>query len=289
MEQKRRPLKKKKKNPLIQFLPYIIIVVIAAVLIVAVIVITDKKDDQRGQAAQGSIAQGAMDGQAGDASNGSDQEREAGSMQVLSAADDGESVEAGDGEGQNGEELDTNHKILNVIQTYFQAEEDGDADTLNQIVDTPNPVTEEHLSMINEIITDYQNIVCYVIDGLDETSWVTYISYDIKFLNVDQTAPSLDRFIIRQRDDGTMYIDMRPADEEMSTYLEEVRSRSDVRQLYTDVNNRYIQACNASEDLSELVDMLNKGSLEMYEQGQTESAGEVTTGAPDETTEDTAE
>lgn len=274
MEQKRRPLKKKKKSPLIQFLPYIIIVIIAAALIVAVIVITDKKDEQRGNGVQETQANQTQEDADG---SGQEVSKPEGSMQVLSVAEEQESAGEENGETQETAELDTNQRILGLIQTYFQAEEDGDAETLNQIVDTPNPVTEEHLNMINEIIVDYQNIVCYVIDGLDDSSWVTYISYDIQFLNVEQTAPSLDRFIIRQKEDGTMYIDMRPMDEEMNTYLEEVRSRSDVRQLYTDVNNRYIQACNASEELSNLVEMLNKGSLEMYEQntaGETAEAGD---------------
>ena len=287
MEQKRRPLRKKKKNPLIQFLPYIIIVIIAAVLIVAVIVITDKKDEERGKTAQETQAE-----QTGAIQDGSGQNQE-GSMQVLTLTEGADAEDQENGETQSAGELDTNQKILNLIPTYFQAEEEGDADTLNQIVDTPNPVTEEHLQQINEIIMDYQNIICYVIDGLDDSSWVTYISYDIKFLNVDQTAPSLDRFIIRQRDDGTMYIDMHPVDEDMNTYLEEVRNRSDVRQLYTDVNNRYIQACNSSEELSDLVDMLNRGSLEMYEQeetGGTEESGEETAAdSVGDTEEETAE
>lgn len=287
MEQKRRPLRKKKKNPLIQFLPYIIIVIIAAVLIVAVIVITDKKDGEK----RNSVQETQL-GQTEAVQDASDQGQK-GSMQVLTLAEGESAGDQENSETQSAGEMDTNEKILNLIQTYFQAEEEGDVDTLNQIVDTPNPVTEEHLQQINEIIMDYQNIICYVIDGLDDSSWVTYISYDIKFLNVDQTAPSLDRFIIRQRDDGTMYIDMHPVDEDMNTYLEEVRNRSDVRQLYTDVNNRYIQACNSSEDLSDLVDMLNRGSLEMYEQEETseadESAGETAADSVGDTEEETVE
>ncbi len=252
MEQKRRPLKKKKRSPLLQFLPYIIIVMIAAALIVAVIVITDKKDEQKGNSNQQT--------QTTQSDSGLNQENE--SMQVLT-------VDEENTEMQDSAELDSNQKILNLMQSYFQAEEEGDAEKLNQLVDSPNPVTQEHLDMLNEIITDYQNIVCYVMNGLDPSSWVTYISYDIKFLNVDQTAPSLNRYIVREKEDGTMYIDMNPVNEEWNTYLEEIRSRSDVRQLYTDVNNRYIQACNASEELSDLVEMLNKGSLEMYEQNET--------------------
>lgn len=273
MEQKRRPLKKKRKSPLIQFLPYIIIVVIAAALIVAVIVITDRKDEAN-EVKQTQVPQ----------ETNSSQDMAEGSMQVLNVEENQGDMDA-NGETNNSGELDTNQKIMNLIQSYFQAEEEGDAETLNQIMDTPNPVTKEHLDMLNEIIVDYQNIVCYVIEGLDDTSWITYISYDIKFLNVDQTAPSLNRFIIRQKEDGTMYIDMRPVDEKTNTYLEEVRNRSDVRQLYTDVNNRYIQACNASEDLNDLVEMLNKGSLEMYEQDKTEINETQTSTDTDETEE----
>lgn len=273
MEKKRRPLKKKRKSPLIQFLPYIIIVVIAAALIVAVIVITDRKDEAN-EVKQTQVPQ----------ETNSSQDMAEGSMQVLNVEENQGDMDA-NGETNNSGELDTNQKIMNLIQSYFQAEEEGDAETLNQIMDTPNPVTKEHLDMLNEIIVDYQNIVCYVIEGLDDTSWITYISYDIKFLNVDQTAPSLNRFIIRQKEDGTMYIDMRPVDEKTNTYLEEVRNRSDVRQLYTDVNNRYIQACNASEDLNDLVEMLNKGSLEMYEQDKTEINETQTSTDTDETEE----
>ena len=140
MEQKRRPLRKKKKNPLIQFLPYIIIVIIAAVLIVAVIVITDKKDEERGKTAQETQAE-----QTGAIQDGSGQNQE-GSMQVLTLTEGADAEDQENGETQSAGELDTNQKILNLIQTYFQAEEEGDADTLNQIVDTPNPVTEEHFA-----------------------------------------------------------------------------------------------------------------------------------------------
>ena len=73
MEQKRRPLKKKRKSPLIQFLPYIIIVIIAAALIVAVIVITDRKDEKNGN-------QQTQSTQLSDAN----QSAQDGSMQVLS-------------------------------------------------------------------------------------------------------------------------------------------------------------------------------------------------------------
>ncbi len=287
MEQKRRPLRKKRRSPLIQFLPYIIIVVIAAVLIVAVVVVTDKQEGgrQESQHVQTDAAGGESLGIVDEGEN---------PMQILSAAN--ETDENGNViQGQTADGLDTNHQILNLIQTYFQAEKDGDADTLNSIMEAAAPITQEQLDLTNEIITDYQNIVCYIINGLDSRSWVTYISYDIEFINVEQTAPSLDRFIVRQNDDGTLYIDMTPADEDLSTYLEEVRGRSDVRQLYTDVNNRYIQACNSSQELTNLVQMLNEGSLEMYESesGESQQAESETnpaeTGGEEITSQETAE
>ena len=182
MEQKRRPLKKKRKSPLIQFLPYIIIVVIAAALIVAVIVITDRKDEAN-EVKQTQVPQ----------ETNSSQDMAEGSMQVLNVERNQGDMDA-NGETNNSGELDTNQKIMNLIQSYFQAEEEGDAETLNQIMDTPNPVTKEHLDMLNEIIVDYQNIVCYVIEGLDDTSWITYISYDIKFFKCGSDGPILKPF-----------------------------------------------------------------------------------------------
>ena len=81
MEQKRRPLRKKRRSPLIQFLPYIIIVVIAAVLIVAVVVVTDKQEGgrQESQHVQTDAAGGESLGIVDEGEN---------PMQILSAANE---------------------------------------------------------------------------------------------------------------------------------------------------------------------------------------------------------
>ena len=107
MEQKRRPLKKKRKSPLIQFLPYIIIVVIAAALIVAVIVITDRKDEAN-EVKQTQVPQ----------ETNSSQDMAEGSMQVLNVEENQGDMDA-NGETNNSGELDTNSKNYEFDSVVF--------------------------------------------------------------------------------------------------------------------------------------------------------------------------
>ena len=154
-------------------------------------------------------------------------------------------------------EKDTNPAIAQIVQRYFQAAKTADAETLNQIVETDVPFDAQRLKQESEYIEGYSNISCYTIDGIVENTYIVYVYFEYKFLSIETKAPSLIRFYICENPDGTMYINNRTWDGEVSTYMQEVANWQEVRDLNTEVNNKYKAALDSDEKLKQFCAMLN--------------------------------
>lgn len=251
MDQRRRK-RRKRKSKIRQFIPYLVIILIAACLIVAVILVTGRRGVDN---------------------------RTLPSM-VLE-------LERTSEKGQNDERMshDTNPQITALVQRYFEAKAAADADTLNQIVESDTPFQKENLKAEAEFTEAYSNISCYIIPGIVENTYITYIKHDVKLMGIATSAPSLICFYICQDENGSMYIDGRKKDGEVAAYMEEVANWPEVRELKNEVNTRYQEACAADDDLRRLRDMLD-GNLTDDTSGQekedTQPEAEETTAADED-------
>jgi len=214
--------KKKRAGRLKMILPYLAIILVAACLIIAVIFVTGRQGIEH--------------------TNPSAVELDRQSQSV----DDTERMEK-----------DMNPGIADLVRRYFQAVKVADAEGLREIVVSDTPVSEESLKYESEFIEGYSNISCYSIKGIVEGTYIVYISYDIKFLGIDTKVPSLVRFYICENEDGTMYINFRRQDGEVLTYMQEVASWQEVRDLVTQVNVQAEEAYAADAKLKAFKDMLD--------------------------------
>jgi len=214
--------KKKRAGRLKMILPYLAIILIAACLIVAVIFVTGRQGIEH--------------------NNPSAVELDRQSQSV----DDNERMEE-----------DMNPAIADLVRRYFQAVKIADAEGLREIVVSDTPVSEESLKYESEFIEGYSNISCYTIDGIVDGTYIVYISYDIKFLGIDTKVPSLVRFYICENEDGSMYINFRRQDGEVLTYMQEVASWQEVRDLVTQINVQAEDAYASDAKLKAFKDMLD--------------------------------
>lgn len=213
----------KRKGRLKRLLPYLAIILVAAALVAAVILVTNR--------------------------NGFNEDNLPSAVEL--ERDTKEEIQ------NNRMEKDTNPAIAQIVQRYFQAAKTADADTLNQIVETDVPFDAERLKQESEYIESYSNISCYSIDGIVDNTYIVYVYFEYKFLSIETKAPSLIRFYICENPDGTMYINNRAWDGEVSTYMQEVANWQEVRDLNTEVNNKYKAALDADEKLKQFCAMLN--------------------------------
>lgn len=104
-------------------------------------------------------------------------------------------------------QLNAYEDVDKLIQDYFTAYAAGDIDTLKTLATPISDKEQAYISLYSQYVEEYQNINCYTKHGLDAKSYMVAVEIDIKFVDVDTTAPGLDFFYVRTNDDGELYID----------------------------------------------------------------------------------
>ena len=159
-------------------------------------------------------------------------------------------------------EVNQHPEINTLVDRYFQAIMNSDIETLNSIVESNVPFEKEQLDRQREFIEGYENIVCYTKEVLLEDTYIVYVSYDIKFLNINTKAPALIRLYVCQNEEGGMYIYRGELEGEVSAYLEEVGNSSEITDLVRSVNSQLDQVRSSEKELDALISMLENGSVE---------------------------
>jgi hypothetical protein len=114
----------------------------------------------------------------------------------------------------------------------------------------------DELTSRAEIVEAYQNLQCYIIEGMDSNSFVVYASYDIKFYNIDTPAPTLTRFYVVNSDDGSSHIYNGEITAKLNAYLKTVDEYECIRTLSDGIDAELDQACSQDERLEQLMQIL---------------------------------
>lgn len=155
-------------------------------------------------------------------------------------------------------EKDTNQAVSTLVNAYFAAVQDCDVEALAALVDSADSISAEQLQAEREFVEGYQNISCYTLNGLTDGTYVVYVAYDMKFLNVETPAPCLIRLYVCTNADGGLYIfnQENSMDSSVVSYMEEINAREDIKALMSDVDSRLTEAMAADEALNALVSKL---------------------------------
>lgn len=165
-------------------------------------------------------------------------------------------------------------EINELINTYFKALADCDIETVKKIMILGDEETfekkEESMKSEGEYIEAYDNIDCYTKNGPEENSYVVYVAYDIKFLQMDTLVPGLARLYV-VADEDSNYCIYSPYSSEVEAYMDEVDTSEDVVILIREVDEKMEQALESDEKLRAFMEALVKGGT-----GDTPSGEETT-------------
>lgn len=168
-------------------------------------------------------------------------------------------------------------EILTLIETYFQAREAGDAETMNRIYgigEVSAQALEEQSARMRsnaKYVQDFENIATYVMDGVDSSSWLVYATADINFYFSKTRAPMVFVCYVTMDQEGN-YTIMNPRDytQEVLRLIDEADHSEEVKKLAADVNGRMREALTSDQNLNNIYGVLREGSPVWEGTGETE-------------------
>ncbi|MGI6107632.1 MAG: hypothetical protein ACOX8B_06815 [Lachnospiraceae bacterium] len=220
--------RKRRKNRRPSPLPYVIIIVVAVVLVLAILFISTRPH---------------IDGE------------DVSVVELTHTTQDTDETE------EERVQQDSNPEITALMERLLNAIRDGDIDTLNDIIVRDTELDADSITAEARYIEGFDNISCYTIDGLVDGTYIVYLYYEERYLNIGTAVPDLHRYYVCTNDDGTLYIDMREHDGEVDAYMEEVSQWPEIQALVSDVNTKLQDAVNSDAALADFITRLQNGTL----------------------------
>lgn len=153
-------------------------------------------------------------------------------------------------------EKDAYPEVNNLVKQYYQALVDGDMETIRSIKNHIEEEEELKIVKKSEFIESYPSITVYTKKGPAEGSFVAYVQYEVKFVDMENTAPGLNTLYICSKEDGSYYINANELDESVVEYLKTISVQNDVVDLFNKVQVAYNDIKTQDESLSAFLDEL---------------------------------
>ena len=153
-------------------------------------------------------------------------------------------------------EKDAYPEVNNLIKQYYQALVDGDMETIKSIKSYVDEEEELKIIKKSEFIESYPTIVVYTKKGQEEGSYIAYVQYEVKFKDIEKTAPGLNTLYVCVREDGSYYINSGELEESHIEYLKTISVQNDVVDLFNTVQVAYNDTKAQDEKLSVFLDEL---------------------------------
>lgn len=168
--------------------------------------------------------------------------------------------------------------IKELVENYFAAISACDVDTLSKYVDDIGDITKDSLEANAQYIETYENIECYIKPGLYDNTYIVYVYYENKILNIETLAPGATTlYVIRDTDTDTVCIHNGVTDGEIASYMQTVSAEDDVVEFFENVNTKLAEACESDEDLKAFYDALVNATEELSSKAEETSETEEST------------
>ncbi len=183
---------------------------------------------------------------------------------------------------------ENSHASINrLVEKYCECIASGDVETLETIVDV---LPEEEKVKIQErsaFIEAYENVSCYTKNGPVDDSYIVFVCFDMKLININTLAPDILCLYVSPKVDDKRVIHYGEIDESIQAYVVELEQDPEVQALYDDVRTRYQEALESDEMLAEFILRIS-GQVEEEVPAEEPPAEEGAEEAPEEAPEEEA-
>ena len=158
--------------------------------------------------------------------------------------------------------MNTEEAVMDLVNSYYAARTLGDAEQLRTILDDRIEINEDKVKAEARVVESYQNINCYTTPGRNDGEFVSYVSFDMKFKNINTPAPGLSPVYILKDENGNLriltweYIEKNDAD--LKEFMSVKGSCDAIRELGASVDTNFQNAKAQDPTLAEFLESLKK-------------------------------
>ena len=157
-------------------------------------------------------------------------------------------------------EIDAYEEVNELISNYFEAYVNADFDTLTQIAKPMSEMEQSYIDVMTQYYEEFRNIKCYTKHGLSKNSFIVSAYYEIKFVDIEELAPSLVLFYVQTNEDGELYINNLYSDfnrryrenvvnKDVNTAFIKYTTQDDYIALHHQVDNAFKELIMENEDI----------------------------------------
>lgn len=178
----------------------------------------------------------------------------------VESSDDAEKEEAQDEKkDENALQKNAYPEVNSLIDSFYTAWGQKNVEQMKELTDSFDATDEAKVSNAS-YIENYSNVTVYTKQGLTEDSFVVFVSYDLKFTDVETAAPGLSQLYVMKNDEDRFIIHNDDSNEEINAYMAEVTQDADVQALIIEVETRLNEAMDADPELKAFEEQLGEES-----------------------------
>lgn len=148
-------------------------------------------------------------------------------------------------------------EIDSFFQDYYVAWISCDYDLLKkQSTCISNTIPLHELQKETRFLDDIRDITCYVMRSYEDDSYIVFVYYDLKYINIKTALPRLDKFYLTTDSEGKFKIFNTEMDEMLKSYYDEVNLNSAVIDIIESTNDKAKAALENDESLRIYVESL---------------------------------
>lgn len=140
-------------------------------------------------------------------------------------------------------------EVNELMNEFYQSLAEGNVEKIRSLKDYTDETELITYEKKSEFIENYNDIVCYTKDGTAEGTYYVYVSYNVKFKDIETMAPGLNTWYVYTDDMGNLQID-GDMDENITATLKLVTNQDDVVDLFNKIDVRYNEAVAQDETLN---------------------------------------
>ena len=132
--------------------------------------------------------------------------------------------------------------VMQLINSYYGALATGDSATVSALKSNVTDEEKIKLEKRAELLESIDNIQVYTRPGPAEGTYVAFVYYEMKFVDIETRSPGLTTIYICRNEDGSLYINNEEWDEATTAYIRQIASEETIADYFKSVQVAYDEA-----------------------------------------------